>query len=116
MPAIRWHEDIAPHFSEKDLTQRDAVAMIPAVSVEHKHRWPCCRKLLMISASMKKQQPQEPMAYLLIRPLIRLYRRLADAQNGPLQQQECLDLDIVRGCQLEVGVRDGKVGRDGDVW
>ena len=56
------------------------------------------------------------MAYLLIRPLIRLYRCLADAQNGPLQQQECLDLDIVRGCQLEVGVRDGKVGRDGDVW
>ena len=40
VPAIGQHEDIAPHLAKEDFGQRDAVAMIPAIAVEHEHRWP----------------------------------------------------------------------------
>jgi len=40
VPAIGQHEDIASHLSKEDLSQRDAVAMIPAIAMEHEHRWP----------------------------------------------------------------------------
>jgi hypothetical protein len=45
VPTIRQHDDVTPHSSEKDLAQRDAVTMIPAIAMEHEHRWPGCRKL-----------------------------------------------------------------------
>lgn len=39
VPAIGQHEDIAPHLAKEDLAQRDAVAMVPAISVKHEHGW-----------------------------------------------------------------------------
>lgn len=38
-PAIGQHEDVAPHLAKEDLAQRDAVAMITAISVKHEHSW-----------------------------------------------------------------------------
>ena len=45
MPAIRDHDDVAAHLSKENLAQRDAMSVIPAVAVEHEHRWPRGRKL-----------------------------------------------------------------------
>ena len=40
VPAIRQHQDIAPHLTEEDLAQRDAVTVVPPIAVKHEHRRP----------------------------------------------------------------------------
>lgn len=53
--------------------------------------------------------------YLLLRVLIPLDWRLIHVQDGSLEQQERPYVDVVWSCELEVGIRNGKVGRDGNV-
>jgi hypothetical protein len=53
--------------------------------------------------------------HLLLRLLIPLDWRLVHVQDGSLEQQERPYLDVVWSRELEVDVRDGKIGRDGNV-
>ncbi len=55
VPAIREHDDVAAHLSKEDLAQWDAMPVIPTVSVEHEHRWPRGRKLMVISSAPPPQ-------------------------------------------------------------
>jgi hypothetical protein len=48
LPAIRQHNDIAAHLSEEDFAQRDAVTVIPPITMKHEHRRSCCRKLSLV--------------------------------------------------------------------
>ena len=45
----REHDDVAAHLAKEDLAQWDAMPVIPAVSVEHKHHWQRGRKLMVVS-------------------------------------------------------------------
>ncbi len=47
LPAIRQHNDIAPHLSEEDFAQRDAVTVVPPITMKHEHCRSCCRKTVV---------------------------------------------------------------------
>jgi hypothetical protein len=45
LPAIGHHNNIAPHLSKEDFAQRDAVTVVPPITMKHEHRWSRCGKL-----------------------------------------------------------------------
>lgn len=47
-PSIRDHQDIAPHLDEEYSCQRNSVAVIPSVAVEHHYCWTGRRKLVSV--------------------------------------------------------------------
>lgn len=58
LPAIGQHNNVAPHLSEENLAQRDAVSVVPPITMKHEHRRSRCGKLRSIqSASRKRGTP-----------------------------------------------------------
>jgi hypothetical protein len=56
LPAIGQHNNIAPHLSEEDFAQRDAVTVVPPITMKHEHRWSCCGKLWLIQLTFREYQ------------------------------------------------------------
>jgi hypothetical protein len=115
LPAVGHHNNIAPHLSEEDFAQRDAVTVVPPITMKHENRRSRGGKLWLIQLTFREYPRGNPMTYILLRLFIPLNRRLVHVQDVPLKQQERPNLDIVGRRELKIRIWNRKVGRNRDV-